>query len=235
MAFYFKQFSVEDQQSSMRVGSDAVLFGAWAEVQYDSRILEIGTGCGIISLMLAQRSQASIDAIDIDQQSVLQATQNFEKSQWNERLHPIPISLQRYTETCHDKYDHILINPPYFRNSLKSPTLLKNIAKHENFLTYEDLIQCVVQLLNENGKLSLILPVKESQIFTSLAADLRMFLSRKLEIKPKTNKPVNRILMEFSFIPCTQILSEELCIRNEDNSYTNEYRTFTAPYYLSLK
>ncbi len=235
MAFQFKQFSVEDQQSTMRVGSDAVLLGAWADTRNDSHILEIGTGCGVISLMLAQRSNAFIDALEIDQPSFLQAQQNFEKSSWHERLHPIPLSIQEFTTTCNEKYDHILTNPPYFRNSLKSPIQSRNHTKHENLLTFEDLLHCVSQLLSRNGKVSLILPAKESIVFTAMASDLNLFLSRKLEIKPKTNKPVNRILMEFSPNPCPQVLSEELSIRNEDNSYTPEYLTFTEPYYFSLK
>ena len=235
MAFNFKQFSVEDQQSSMRVGSDAVLIGAWADIQYDSHILEIGTGCGVISLLLAQRSNAIIDALDIDQPSFLQAQLNFEKSRWKERLHAIPQSLQLFTNTCMVKYDHILTNPPYYRNSLRSPIQSRNNAKHENLLTFEDLLSCSIQLLSNNGKLSLILPVKESQLFTSMATGLHLYPSGILEVKPKTNKPVNRVLMEFSRVPSDRNRSGELSIRNEDNSYTNEYRAFTEAYYFSLK
>jgi tRNA1Val (adenine37-N6)-methyltransferase len=235
MAFRFKQFSVEDHQSSMRVGSDAVLLGAWADVKNDSRILEIGTGCGVISILLAQRSNASIDALDVDQPSIMQAQQNFGNSKWNERLYAIPISLQEFTATSMKKYDHILTNPPYFRDSLKSPDILKNIAKHENLLSYEDLLHCVSQLLDKTGKLSLILPEKESKIFTTLAGSLDLFQTRILRIKPKTSKPVNRVLMEFSFLPPVSLFSEELCIRNEDNSYSSGYIKFTEPYYLSLK
>ena len=235
MAFRFKQFSVEDQQSTMRVGSDAVLLGAWADTLNDTRILEIGTGCGVISLMLAQRSEALIDAIDNDHPSILQAQQNFAASHWDERLHPIQASLQNFVSPGIELYDHIVSNPPYFRNSLKSPDPVKNVAKHECMLTYEELILGVGKWLKKDGKLSVILPAQESQVFISMASELNLFLSRKLEIKPKTNKPVNRVLMEFSFNPPPGFTYGELSIRAEDGSYTPEYCAFTEPYYFSLK
>jgi len=235
MAFRFKQFSVEDQQSTMRVGSDAVLLGAWARVAEDSHMLEIGTGCGVISLMLAQRSTARIDAIEIDEPSFLQAQENFAASPWNQRLHPILISLQEFTRNTIEKYDHILTNPPFFRNSLKSPDPVKNSTKHESLLTFEEILHSAIRLLDRYGKLSLILPPKEGELFTEMAAGMELFLTRETEISPKSGKPVNRKLLEFSFILPSHFISDQLTIRLDDNAYTDEYREFTAPYYFSLK
>lgn len=235
MAFRFKQFLVEDDQSSMRVGTDAVLLGTWADIVNQQQILEIGTGCGVISLILAQRSSAFIDAIDIDEKSVEQAGRNFRESSWNQRLKVFHTSLQEFRKTSKRKYDHILTNPPYYCNSLKSPDVKKNKTRHEDFLNHEELLDGIIHFLKIDGKASLILPFKESQRFVELASDRKLFLARKMEIIPRKKKNVNRVLMEFSLDTRNSISSESLTIRDEEGDYTKEYRAFTRPYYFSLK
>jgi tRNA1Val (adenine37-N6)-methyltransferase len=235
MAFHFKQFSVEDLQSSMRVGTDAVLLGVWADVSNDLKILEIGAGCGVISLLLAQRSEARIDALEIDESSFLQAKQNFTKSPWYERLHAIHGSVQEFSKTAGTAYDHIITNPPFFVNSLRSPVASRNSSRHDELLSFGTLLKSVASLLKPEGKFSLILPVRECLEFVAKANDHGLLPARNLEIIPKKGKPVNRVLMEFSVNIQAHLITETLAIRKEDNSYTREYLNFTEDYYLSLK
>jgi tRNA1Val (adenine37-N6)-methyltransferase len=219
----------------MRVGSDAVLLGAWANFEKNTGILEIGTGCGVIALMAAQRSVARIDAIDIDLPSIQEADLNFRESQWKGRLFAIHSSLQEFTSTCKIRYDHIIANPPYFRNSLKSTERRKNTTRHETSLGFEELLDGVTHLLARAGKASFILPCKEHSEFTKLASLRNLHLSRQMEIIPKYGKAPNRLLTEFTFLHGMPVESAKLTIRNNDESYTSEYLDFTGPYYFSLK
>jgi tRNA1Val (adenine37-N6)-methyltransferase len=234
MPFRFKQFSVEDQLSSMRVGHDAVLLGTWTEVTNDRRILEVGTGCGVIALMIAQRSEAMITAIDVHHPSILQSTENFAGSPWVDRLSAVLMTVQDYAVSCKLKFDHIISNPPFFRNALKSPVIQRNISKHENLLPFEELLDAASALCSEHGKLSLVLPLSESKIFIGLANEKGLHLRRSMEVRPKSGKAANRVLMEFSFRQDQPSQPETLTVRNEDNSYTREYISFTDQYYLHL-
>jgi tRNA1Val (adenine37-N6)-methyltransferase len=235
MAFRFKQFIVEDDRSTMRTGTDAVLLGAWADPGHAASILEIGTGCGVISLMLAQKSNAGIVAIDVDEESVKQADINFRRSPWNKSLQAFRLSFPDQMNTADRKFDLILTNPPFFTGSLPSPDGRKNRARHTSNLSRNELLRGIQELLDANGKFLIILPVKESTNFTSLAGSSGLFLQRMLLVTPKTGKPVNRVLSCFSFIPCEDPLCEELVIRNADNSFTKEYIAFTEAYYFSLR
>jgi tRNA1Val (adenine37-N6)-methyltransferase len=235
MTFYFKQFIVEDDRSTMRIGTDAILLGAWAKPGPATSILDIGTGTGVISLMLAQRSEAQIDAIDIDKESIKQAGSNFMQSSWSEKLHPLLISMQDLVSTSKQKYDLIITNPPFFIKSLPSPDTRKNLARHTNNLSQKDLISGIIHLLNENGLFLLILPTEESRKFSVLAENAGLFIQKQMKVRPKAGKPVNRILSEFGFQPCKAPFFEELIIRNEDNSFTKEYIAFTDSYYFSLR
>lgn len=235
MAFHFRQFSLEDQKSTMRVGTDAVLLGIWAESANDSRILEIGTGCGVIALLIAQHSPAEIDAIEIDQCSHDQARENFDKSPWKNRIRSHCISFQDYAISCKKKYDHIITNPPFFRRSLRSPISVRNIARHEEKLPFKDLLQYTSLLLSSSGKLSLVLPAKESADFIRLAAEKKLFPSRKTEVIPVTGKPANRVLLEFSRLNKGSIPSDSLTIRDSTQTYTCQYRNLTASYYSYLR
>ena len=235
MTFRFKQFIVDDDRSTMRIGTDAILLGAWAEPGPAASILEIGTGSGVISLMLAQRSDAQIDAIDIDEESIKQAGSNFMQSSWSENIHPLPISIQDLVSTSKQKYDLIITNPPFFIDSLPSPDARKNLSRHTNNLSQEDLISGIIHLLNRNGLFLLILPTEESRKFSALAEAAELFIQRQMKVRPKAGKTVNRILSEYGFKTCKAPFFEELVIRNEDNSFTREYIAFTDSYYFSLR
>src|SRR5664279_2325982 len=130
MTFRFRQFSVEDDQSTMRIGTDAILLGAWADPSKAERILDIGTGCGVIALMMAQKSNARVDAIDINPESVEQACSNFTNSPWRERLTAFHRSFREHAKTADGAYDIIVTNPPWFTNSLRSNDERRNLARH---------------------------------------------------------------------------------------------------------
>jgi tRNA1Val (adenine37-N6)-methyltransferase len=235
MPFRFKQFIVEDDCSTMRIGTDAILLGAWADPDPAKSILEIGTGCGVISLMLAQKSEALIDAIDIDEESVKQAGSNFLQSPWNEKLHALSVSLQDFVSTSKRKYDLIITNPPFFINSLPSPDTRKNRARHTTNLNQQELLSSVIHLLNKNGFFLVILPAEGTRNFFELAESAGLFIQKQMKVRPKAGKPVNRILTGFGFQPCKVPFPEELVIRNGDNTFTKEYIAFTLAYYFSLR
>jgi tRNA1Val (adenine37-N6)-methyltransferase len=153
--FRFKQFSVDDSKCAMKVGTDAVLLGAWADVTCAETILDIGTGCGLIALMAAQRSNAHITAIDIDESTTLQSKENFLSSPWHDRLEAIHIEQFQPDYL----FDLIICNPPFFKNALKTPFHERNLARHNDSLSFESLVSHVNILLSENGKFFFILPV----------------------------------------------------------------------------
>ncbi|HPF64257.1 methyltransferase [Lentimicrobium sp.] len=234
MSFRFKQFSVEDTACTMKVGTDSVLLGAWAAVNGSSTILDIGTGCGILALMAAQRSEADIIGIDIDTTSVEVAHRNFSRSPWSGRLTVFNLSLQDFCTRNPSQFDHILTNPPFFVNSLKAPLASRNRARHNDELPFPELARCCHQLLKTEGKLSLVLPVPEATLFRKAATENGLHLYRTFEIRPYTHRPANRWLMEFGKNPDTETATGGLGIRGEDNSYTPEYRNLTKNFYLNF-
>jgi tRNA1Val (adenine37-N6)-methyltransferase len=234
MAFRFKQFSVEDGNSTMRVGTDAVLLGCWAQPGPARSILEIGTGCGVIALMMAQRTDGRIDAIDVDAESIEQARKNFLDSPWTDNLNAVCTSLQDFVKASGRKYDLIVANPPFFIGSLKPPDERRTTARHTTSLSPEELLEGVRHLLSDDGDFFVILPSTEGMKFIAAAEPEGLFLQRQISVRPKLGKPVNRLLCMFSSKSCKKPVSEELIIRKEDGPFTNEYITFTNEYYFSL-
>jgi tRNA1Val (adenine37-N6)-methyltransferase len=218
----------------MKVGTDAVLLGSWVNVRSVNRALDIGTGSGIIALMLAQRSNAIIDAIDVDALSVKQAVENAKRSKWKERIRVNEDSLQNYYKINTYYYDLIVTNPPYFIDSLKSPVKNRNLARHNDNLGYDELLAGVKKLLSNDGLFGLILPFEESVIFQEKAITNGLFPIRMLEVFPKESKATNRILAEYSFQRPMKIVRKKLLIRNEDNSYTDEYKELTKEFYMEF-
>jgi tRNA1Val (adenine37-N6)-methyltransferase len=234
MPFRFKQFSVEDSNCPMKVGTDSVLLGAWAKLENSRRILDIGTGCGLLALMAAQRSEAQITAIDIDPVVVETAMANFGKSSWADTLEARCVSLQDFLTTQRDgSFDHIISNPPFFINSLKAPDPERSNARHNDLLPFEDLAFASAKLMTPVGRLSMVLPVAEGDLFIDIAAKTGLFLIRKLTVIPKTGKEANRLLLEFAR---QQMPMENsvLTIRNESGEYTNEYKKLTRDFYLNF-
>ncbi|MCX6232482.1 MAG: methyltransferase [Bacteroidetes bacterium] len=232
-AFQFKQFKVFHDQATMKVGTDAVLLGAWSNINNVNNILDIGTGSGIIALMLAQRSDALIDAIEIDESSARQAIDNFSLSPWKERMRVLQTSFLKYSTTCTKKYDLFVSNPPYFHNSLKSQESNRNLARHNDELPFEDLVSGIAGLLNESGKACIILPVNESNTLKETALKHGLYCNFQTEVVSKAGHRPNRLLMEFSKQKRETIISS-ICIMNADLNYTEDFKSLTKDFYLDF-
>ncbi len=227
--FRFKQFSVFHHNCNLKITTDSILLGAWVDINHCHHILDVGTGNGVIALMLAQRCEAQIDAIDISEDNYYQALENFKNSPWYSRLNAYHISLQNFAPTSN--YDHIVCNPPFFQNSLPSKNKSTSIAKHNICLSIEDFFRFTTELLNEIGRISIIMPFDEKERAIQSALKWGLSLTRMLKIKTTAHKPVKRVLLEFSnhYIPLT---IEEISIYCKRNEYSNEYIKLTKDYYL---
>ena len=234
MAFRFKQFSILDDQCAMKVGVDGVLLGAWADVSEAKSILDIGTGSGVIALMLAQRSKALIHAIEIDKDAAKQAGENAKLSSWADRVKVEHTSIQDFVQSNKLQFDLIVCNPPYFINSLLSPTPGRNQARHAGELSYTDLAESSAKLTAATGKCCVILPVPESHLFESIMRNIGFKSSRKLMIYPKPGKPANRVLMQFEHEAVKQVIKESLYIRDATNTYSDGYKELTGDFYLAF-
>ncbi len=233
--FHFKQFVVRQDLCAMKVGTDSVLLGAWVEPGNVKRILDIGTGTGLIALMLAQKSQAMIDAIDIDEAATKQAVENFRLSPWQERLHAINEPLQKFVSHAPDRYDLIVSNPPYFIGAHPAQTEARNIARHlDETLSMEELVAGVTKLMAPEGRFCVIFPFMEGQIFRDYARTEGLFANRITKVRTKVERQEKRLLMEFSASPDNPV-ETELVIQEEDLSFTQQYIELTKDYYLGLK
>jgi tRNA1Val (adenine37-N6)-methyltransferase len=232
--FVFKQFKISQDKCAMKVGTDAVLLGSWVNTSHAKTILDIGTGTGIIALMLAQKSYARIDAIDIDKNAFEQALENISFCNWKERIHVHQTSLQQYTLSCNDKYDLIVSNPPYFVDSSKASEESRTNARHTDQLPFEDLLNGVLSLLNLTGKFYVILPTKESQVFREMAEEHKLFLTKLTRVITRTDKPEKRLLMKFEFTKKTVSENSITIEKDERHSYTDEYKELTKDYYLGF-
>lgn len=229
--FRFKEFTVFHDLCAMKVGTDGVLLGAWAKCQNAENILDIGTGSGLIALMLAQRSSAEIEAIDIDEGAYKQARLNFLNSKFKNQLKAIHQSLQTYNPD--KKYDLIVSNPPYFTNSLKSPIKERTKARHTDFLSLEELFEKSAYLLSEKGIISIIIPFVDFDRVNQIADKQLLFLSRKTIVYPTPQSNPNRVLLEYSFRK-KQIEETQLIVEISRHQYSDEFRNLTADYYLNL-
>jgi tRNA1Val (adenine37-N6)-methyltransferase len=229
--FRFKQFTVDDSKCAMKVGTDGVLLGAWVDVSAAETILDIGTGCGVIALMVAQRSKAHITAIDIDESAALQSKENFLSSPWQERMKAIHIAVQQFQPDY--LFDLIICNPPFFKNALKTPFHERNLARHNDTLSFESLVSQVNRLLSETGKFVFILPVDEAYEVIHIASSRRLHVSRCCNVYSREDKFPNRILAELSRKESGESVSF-LTIRDQNNKYTTEYKELTKDFYLFL-
>lgn len=232
--FVFKQFSIVQQGCAHKVGTDGVLIGAWAEAEGANFILDIGTGSGIISLMMAQKSPtAIIDAIDIEEGACLQAKENVAQSPWKERIRIHHCPLQKFELHPHRKYDLIITNPPFFVDSFKAPDEDRSHARHNDALPFPELIDGVLNLLTPQGKFYIILPTKEAGDFKNLAEKKHLHLIKRLRVKTKMiNGSEKRHLMQFSLSP-RSLHDYTLSIEKEGrHDYTEEYKKLTEEFYL---
>jgi tRNA1Val (adenine37-N6)-methyltransferase len=217
----------------MKVGTDGVLLGAWANTEDAGRILDAGTGTGLIAIMMAQRSEALIDAVEIDEEAFIQARENAAACPWKDRIRVYHNSLQQFVKELPGPYDVIVSNPPYFRKSLKPPSAARSLARHDDRLSYESLLFCSAQALAKQGRLAVIIPAAEITRLTEIAYFHGLYPSQQVMIKPLPDKKPSRCLAEFTNDrnkPCVEAI---MVIRNEkSSSYTETYKNLTKDYYL---
>ncbi len=235
--FRFKQFSVNDDRCSMKVGTDGVLLGAWSEVGTARRILDIGTGSGVIALMLAQRSNADakIHAIEILPEDAAQAKENVLASPWPEKVSVIHGSAQDYHPI--DRYDLITCNPPYFVKSLLPPNPGRSVVRHSGTLPHDELIEAICRLLLPAGNFSLILPSRESNSFREEAARQGLHLRKLTRFFTRSGKPQQRALMTFGLAQGSAgktqaIIEDSLYLYGHDRRPTEAYVQLTRDFYL---
>lgn len=230
--FKFKQFLINQDNCAMKVGTDSVLLACLTNVNEAKDVLDIGTGTGIIALMLAQKNKKlEIDAIEIDELAYQQAKENFDKAPFKNQITSFCISLQQFKTP--KKYDLIITNPPYFigKNNYNINDLRRAKARHDNDLTFDELVKYAFLLLTNKGIFTLVLPTIEAATFKKIAADYGFFCKQNIFIKAKESKPSNRLIMCFS----KEDVKEKdftFVIYNEDNTQTNEYKQLTHEYYL---
>ena len=240
-SFVFKEFEVKQTNCAMKVGTDAVLLGAWCNLAETGSTLDIGTGTGVIAMMAAQRSSSFIDAIEIDEEAYLQALENCKNSKWGERITVFHTSFQKYVQSVSKKYDVILSNPPYFSNCVQAASESRTVARHTCNLSFEELVDGIALLLERNGSFATILPLKEAECFMAIANRYGLYANRITYVKTTCSKPAKRILMQFRFQKAIPI-EEMLIIENEpkvDNqvsqrSYSNDYKNLTRSFYLGF-
>lgn len=230
--FQFQQFRVNQDRCAMKISTDAVLLGALANAESPKRILDIGTGTGVIALMLAQRfPEAKITAIEIDEDAAKQAAQNFMESQFSERLELIHNRLQEFRSV--EKFDLIVSNPPFFPDHLKSQDARRNKALHTDELSFEDLIERASQLLTDTGAFWIILPPRQMRALEGLAEKAGLHLSKKTLIKDSDIKPVHREVCKFSFENEIQ-MEEELVLKDSLLNYSGSYSALLSGFLLGF-
>ena len=219
----------------MKIGTDAVLLGAWTLIKNNPfSILDIGAGTGILSLMLAQRSSAyTIDAIEIDDDAYEQCVNNFEESPWGDRLFCYHASLNEFVEDIEDTYDLIICNPPFYSEDYKTESSSRDLARFQDAMPFEHIIESVSKLLSEEGIFSVIIPYKEEDIFIALALKYKLFANRILHVKGNPNSETKRSLLEFSFYKNDTEISD-LIIETERHKYTQDYINLTKDFFLKM-
>jgi len=227
--FHFKQFTILQDRCAMKVGTDGVLLGAWVSIKKAEHILDIGTGTGLIALMMAQKYDASIEAIDIDNDAFEQAIVNVNASPWANRIRVFNASLQDFQP--HRKYDLIISNPPYFIDSFAPTDEARNRARQASAsLLYEELLQGIIRLLTTTGKFCVILPSKEGAFFLQKVEQDGLFCNRITHVHTIIGKPAKRVLMEFSRID-EELKENEIILRESDTTFSDAYKEITKDFY----
>lgn len=232
--FTFKQFFVAHDRCEMKVGTDSILLGAWADVSdITGDILDIGSGSGLLALMLAQRTTDSvqIDAVELDDNAALQATENFAQSPWASRMALHHCALQSFAAQTPSRYDLIITNPPYYQPGVECRNASRDTARYTSELSHQTLLKHARTLASDKGKMAVVLPCDISVDFIELAAREGWFLLQHTEVTEFAHRAAHRALMLFDVEPATQ-QSDRLIIRDEHNAYSNDFRELTKAFYL---
>lgn len=235
MTFTFKQFHVNQDRCAMKIGTDGVLLGAWTPlINNPFNVLDVGAGTGILSLMLAQRSNAEqIDAIEIDEDAYEQCVENFEASPWGDKLFCFHAGLDEFVDEPEDEYDLIISNPPFYTDDYKSDNTSRDLARFEDALPFEELIEAAALLLSDNGIFSVIIPYKEEERFISMCKELDLFPLKITRVKGTPTSEIKRSLLAFCWVEQTPLI-DELVIEISRHNYTPEYIELTKDFYLKM-
>ena len=224
----------------MKIGTDGVLLGAWTPlINNPYNVLDIGAGTGILSLMLAQRSNAApnnvgiIDAIEIDEDAYEQCVENFEASPWSDKLFCFHAGLDEFVDEPEDEYDLIISNPPFYTDDYKSDNTSRDLARFEDALPFEELIEAAALLLSDNGIFSVIIPFKEEERFVAMCKELDLFPLKMTRVKGTPTSEIKRSLLAFCRIEQTPVI-DELVIEISRHNYTSEYIELTKEFYLKM-
>lgn len=233
--FSFKRFTIHQDRCAMKVGTDGVLLGVLAPTIDSGRILDIGTGTGLVGIMLSQRCpQAMVTGVEIDADAAKQAEENATSTGWKIKI--INKSIQDFSSQCEEKFDLIVSNPPYFINSLKAPEKNRNTARHTDELSYEELIESAEKLLSEEGKFSVIIPYSEEENFIGIANKRNLIAVSSVRIIPKVGKDPKRSVITFckckNKINCNINVTELVIEKEERHCYSDEFKKLTADFYL---
>lgn len=233
--FQFKQFGINDSECAMKIGTDGVLLGAWANIQQSHKILDVGSGSGLISLMLAQRCNASITGIEIDSFATKQSIENINASPWKNRISVINADFIEWASMAHNfsQFDLIVSNPPFFNNGPVAPNEYRAIARHCNSLGYEQLIKLSKLLMTYNGKLSFISPYERKDEIIFYCDIAKLYITKLVDVYSKEGGKIVRTLWEIGNINCSTNYSK-ISIRSKDNNYSKEYIDLTKDFYLNL-
>ena len=231
-SFTFKQFVVRQERCAMKVGTDGTLLGAWAELaKADGRVLDIGTGTGLMALMMAQRyPKARVTAIDIDEMAVSQARENVARSPFANRIEVRQADVNAFEPT--EMFDSIVCNPPFFNHALVCPDNQRTQARHTTSLSYQQLMAAAWRLLNEEGLFSVIIP---NDFFRQLESEAHLagfFLTRVFGVRTIEGKPIKRYLIELRKNPQTEMIKKEVLIDDSPNVRSEWYRELTKDFYI---
>jgi len=232
--FQFKHFLINQENCAMKVCTDACFFGAYVNAFDAKNILDIGTGTGLLSLMLAQRTIANITSIEIDKQAYSQAKNNFENSQWNNRLNAVYGSIQEFSKNSNSKFDLIISNPPFFQSSLKSKKLNHNVALHGSELSFSDLIISVNNLLNPQGFFWVMLPLYESELLIEIANGYGLYKKSECNLFATENGRLIRKITCFGYAKNEHCTIENYNIKNENDAYSDSFKEILKDFYLAF-
>ncbi len=233
--FQFKKFKVQHEKSAHKVGTDGVLLGTWTNVDNSpKRILDIGSGSGLVALILAQRTTAkNIDAVEIDKDAFQECEQNFKTSIWQNRLSSYNSDIRHFKDKIDYKYDLILSNPPFFDTTSNDFLNSRTRARKQINLNETELLDSVKYLLKNNGRFTVILPFNNHQSFIKKADNKNLFLNKLTQVKGHKNSPIKRSLMQFDFKK-KPLIENLLILETSRHQYTESYRNLVKDFYLNL-
>jgi tRNA1Val (adenine37-N6)-methyltransferase len=232
--FHFKQFTIYHDKCAMKVGTDGVLLGAWTNVDNALEILDVGTGTGLIAIMLAQRSMAMVDAVEIDENAFGQAGENIMRCPWSSKIHLIKSSFQEYSNGCGKAYDRIVSNPPFYKNQYRPSDKSRSVARHDDSLSLKDLVFHADSVLKHDGTISVVIPAESIDNYRQYLYQKNLHILRLLYVMPLPGKPVKRILVEAGRKKA--IIKEDFLAIESDrrHHYTQQYIDLTKEFYLAF-